>query len=177
MHGATIPWVGSPVAGVQRRMLDRIGGEVARATTIVRYAPGSQFTAHTHSGGEECIVLDVVFQDKQGDHPVGSYIRNPLASRHIPGLSSGRTIFVELWQFAPEDRTHVIVNMTKMEKMSDSMHLGVAVTPPFDDERETVQLEHWQPGADVHVTFPDGSELLVLKGDLTDSGDRLAVIS
>ena len=40
LHGAQMPWVDSPVLGVQRRMLDRIGAEVARATSIVRYAPG-----------------------------------------------------------------------------------------------------------------------------------------
>ncbi len=28
----TMPWVPSPQAGVERRMLDRVGGEVARAT-------------------------------------------------------------------------------------------------------------------------------------------------
>ena len=62
MHAAAMPWVDSPVAGVQRRMLDRIGEEVARATTVVRYAPGSKFTAHTHNGGEEFIVLEGVFR-------------------------------------------------------------------------------------------------------------------
>lgn len=62
LHGADLPWVDSPVAGVQRRMLDRIGGEVARATSIVRYAPGSHFSRHTHHGGEEFLVLDGVFQ-------------------------------------------------------------------------------------------------------------------
>lgn len=29
-------WVDSPMAGVARRMLDRVGGEVARATSLVR---------------------------------------------------------------------------------------------------------------------------------------------
>ncbi|MCZ6644992.1 MAG: cupin, partial [SAR324 cluster bacterium] len=29
-------WVASPERGVERKMLDRDGGEVARATTIVR---------------------------------------------------------------------------------------------------------------------------------------------
>ena len=53
IHGARIPWSPSPMSGVERRMLDRIGGEVARATTIVRYAPGSHFSPHTHDGGEE----------------------------------------------------------------------------------------------------------------------------
>ena len=33
-------------------MLERDGGEVARATSIVRYAPDSLFDPHTHGGGE-----------------------------------------------------------------------------------------------------------------------------
>lgn len=177
MHGATMPWMDSPVAGVQRRMLDRIGDEVARATTIVRYAPGSQFTAHTHGGGEEFIVLDGVFQDEHGDYPVGSYIRNPPTSRHTPGSAPGCSIFVKLWQFAPEDRTHVIVDMNKMGKLDVPTRPGVAVTPLFKDERETVQLEHWQPGAQVQRTYTDGAEILVLAGDFTDTGDRLDGIS
>ena len=67
VHSQSEPWIASPMKGVDRRMLDRIGGEVARATTIVRYAPGSKFSAHTHTGGEEFIVLDCVFQDEHGD--------------------------------------------------------------------------------------------------------------
>ena len=43
----------SPVPGVERRMLDRLGDQIARATTIVRFAPGSRFPAHVHKGGEE----------------------------------------------------------------------------------------------------------------------------
>jgi quercetin dioxygenase-like cupin family protein len=177
MHGATMPWVDSPVAGVQRRMLDRIGDEVARATTIVRYAPGSKFTAHTHSGGEEFVVLDGVFQDEHGDYPAGSYIRNPPTSRHTPGSAPGCIIFVKLWQFAPDDRTHVIVDMHKMGRVGDPTRPGVAVTPLFEDERETVQLEHWQPGAHVHLNCTDGAELLVLAGDFTDTGERLDAMS
>jgi len=38
-------WVRSPQSGVERVMLDRVGGEQARATSIVRYAPGSYFPA------------------------------------------------------------------------------------------------------------------------------------
>ena len=65
-------------------MLDRIGAEVARATSIVRYAPASRFPAHVHGGGEEFFVLEGVFQDEHGDFPAGSYIRNPPQSRHTP---------------------------------------------------------------------------------------------
>ena len=77
VHAARLPWVPSPMNGVDRRMLDRIGGEVARATSIVRYAPHSHFSAHTHGGGEEFLVLDGIFQDEHGDFGAGSYIRNP----------------------------------------------------------------------------------------------------
>ena len=85
MHGTRLPWTPSPIAGVDRRMLERIGGEVARATSIVRYAPNSHFSAHTHEGGEEFLVLEGVFSDEHGDFPAGSYVRNPPTSRHAPG--------------------------------------------------------------------------------------------
>jgi len=75
VHTARIPWVPSPMRGVERRMLDRIGEEVARATSIVRYAPQSHFSAHRHGGGEEFLVLEGVFEDEHGRYPVGSYIR------------------------------------------------------------------------------------------------------
>lgn len=41
-----IGWQQSPMPGVERHMLDRIGAEVARATSIVRYAPESRFARH-----------------------------------------------------------------------------------------------------------------------------------
>ena len=105
VHAARLPWVASPIAGVDRRMLDRIGDEVARATSIVRYAPASRFSAHTHGGGEEFLVLDGVFQDEHGDYPAGSYVRNPPTSRHTPGSAPGCVLFVKLWQFDLADRT------------------------------------------------------------------------
>lgn len=107
VHGASIPWLPSPIAGVERRMLDRVGDEVARATTIVRYAAGSQFSAHTHGGGEEFFVLEGVFTDERGDYPAGSYVRNPPTSRHSPRSAPGCTILVKLWQFDPRDRNQV----------------------------------------------------------------------
>ncbi|MFM7512451.1 MAG: cupin domain-containing protein [Cyanobium sp.] len=73
-------WTPSPMAGVERRLLDRRGGEVAGATSIVRDAPGSRFERHGYPGGEEIVVLDGVFQDKHGTYPAGSWLRNPPGS-------------------------------------------------------------------------------------------------
>jgi anti-sigma factor ChrR (cupin superfamily) len=105
VHAARLSWVPSPMRGVDRRMLDRLGDEVARATSLVRYAPHSHFTPHTHGGGEEFLVLEGVFQGEHGDFPAGSYVRNPPTSRHTPGSESGCVIFVKLWQFNHKDRT------------------------------------------------------------------------
>ena len=79
-----VDWIPSPMAGVERKMLDRIGEEVARATSIVRYAPDSYFEEHTHGGGEEFFVLDGVFSDQYGDYPAGTYVRNPIGTKHRP---------------------------------------------------------------------------------------------
>ena len=57
VHAGSLGWVPSPSKGVERRMLFRIGGEKARATSIVRYAPESRFARHVHPGGEEFLVL------------------------------------------------------------------------------------------------------------------------
>ena len=108
VNAGSLDWVPSPTQGVDRRMLFRLGAEKARATSIVRYAPGSLFPRHAHSGGEEFLVLDGVFQDETGDFPVGTYVRNPPGSSHAPGSADGCTIFVRLWQFAADDRERVV---------------------------------------------------------------------
>lgn len=177
LHGMRMPWVDSPVPGVQRRMLDRIGDEVARATSLVRYAPGSQFTAHTHGGGEEFVVLEGVFQDEHGDYPAGHYIRNPPTSRHAPGSAQGCIIFVKLWQFDPRDRTSVIIDMNESSGVEDPTRLGVTAVPLFDDDRETVRCESWLPGTEVECAMPEGAELLVLAGTLVEAGDTLEPMS
>lgn len=105
VHAGRLDWVASPIPGVHRRMLDRIGEEIARATSVVRYAPASHFSPHVHDGGEGFLVLGGVFQEEHGNYPAGSYIRNPPTSSHTPGSAVGCTIFVKLWQFDPADRT------------------------------------------------------------------------
>jgi anti-sigma factor ChrR (cupin superfamily) len=149
VHSAQIPWIASPIVGVDRRMLDRIGDEVARATSVVRYAPKSRFSAHIHGAGEEFLVLDGVFQDEHGDFPVGSYIRNPPTSSHTPGSETGCKIFVKLWQFDPTDRKHVRLDTSKLTFTPLPESKGVETKGLFADDSENVRLERWAPGASV----------------------------
>ena len=174
MHGARLPWQPSPVPGVERRMLDRIGDEVARATSIVRYAPKSRFSPHVHEGGEEFLVLEGVFQDEQGDYPAGSYIRNPPQSRHTPGSEPGCVIFVKLWQFDPEDRMHVRVDTGALPVEPETGREGVKILPLYRDHHEDVRLELWEPAARVSVAAPGGIELLVLWGEFEESSETFS---
>ena len=173
VHGDQLPWQASPMKGVERRMLDRIGDEKARATSIVRYAPQSRFSAHTHDGGEEFLVLEGVFQDEHGDFPAGSYVRNPPTSSHTPGSELGCVILVKLWQFEPGDRTHLHLDTNQMLGVQLIERPGVTVKPLFEDNHENVRLEDWQANTSIHLVVPEGLELFVLAGSLTEGEDTL----
>ncbi len=153
-------WVASPAAGVERKMLDRIGEEVARATTIVRFAPGSAFAAHTHDGGEEYLVLDGVFQDETGDFPVGSYVRNPPTSSHTPSAKDGATILVKLHQFDPADRTEVRRSIEGAEKLQ-----------LFKDDLEDVRVLSLSPNEALDLNAEKGLELFVIEGTVRESDE------
>jgi uncharacterized cupin superfamily protein len=172
VHGASLEWVSSPAKGVERRMLFRIGGEKARATSIVRYAPGSRFARHGHPGGEEFLVLEGTFQDETGDFPIGTYVRNPPGSGHAPGSTGGCILFVKLWQFRADDRERVV--RLPGEGRAASLRPGVAAAHVlFDGSSEQVRLEEWQPHAAVELANPQGLELLVLAGAFGDGRDTL----
>jgi len=173
LHSDEIAWEDSPMLGVQRRRLDRVDGANERVTTIVRYAPGSQFSAHVHGGGEEFIVLEGVFEDDYGDWPVGSYIRNPPSSSHTPGSKPGCIIFVKLWQFDLADRTFVHANLNKIGSVQELGREGVSASPLFQDAREDVRFETWEPNTSVLVDASGGAELFVLKGGFAEGGDNL----
>ena len=177
VHAARLAWVPSPMAGVERRMLDRIGEEVARATSIVRYASHSHFSPHTHGGGEEFLVLDGIFQDEHGDYPAGSYVRNPPTSRHTPGSEAGCTLFVKLWQFDPADRTAVRIDTGRQEFLRRHDRPGVATMPLFRDAREEVRLERWVPQTRIELAAPGGLEILVLDGAFNDGTEEFAAHS
>jgi anti-sigma factor ChrR (cupin superfamily) len=168
VHSAKMPWIDSPMSGVARRPLDRVGEEVARATSVVRYAPGSQFSPHVHGGGEEFVVLEGVFQDEHGDYPEGSYVRNPPQSSHTPGSKEGCVILVKLWQFQPEDRTPVRLNINELASSTDADNKGIKVMPLFKDQHEQVSVIELQAHSSFELTPEGGAELFVLQGSVQE---------
>ncbi|MEM9279731.1 MAG: cupin domain-containing protein [Pseudomonadota bacterium] len=171
VHAGKEEWIPSPMKGVDRRMLDRIGDEVARATTIVRYAPGSHFSAHTHTGGEEYLVLEGVFQDEHGDFPAGTYVRNPPTTSHTPSSDEGCTIFVKLWQFDMEDRHQMSIDTNAAEWSEDPGRQGVRKLELYKDDREHVSMEEWAAGTSIGLDATQGMEVLVMEGSFEENGE------
>jgi len=162
-------WVDAPVSGVERMMLDRIGDEVARATSLVRYQPNSDFPVHAHGGGEEILVLEGEFADEHGAYPVGSYLRNPIGTSHAPKVGGqGALIFVKLHQFDPGDAEQKIVD-SKSAEWHQGLVDGLKVLPLHDFEGEHVALVRWAPNTQfsMHSHF-GGEEILVLEGTFYD---------
>lgn len=161
-------YVDSPLPGVSRMMLDRQGGEVARATSVVKYAAGAGYTAHTHGGGEEILVLEGIFSDEHGDYPAGTYIRNPPGSSHTPFSKNGCTILVKLWQFANGDNQQMALNTTEME-WRPGLVPGLSVLPLHEHDGISTALVRWAPNTQFnpHV-HPGGEEIFVLEGLFRD---------
>jgi anti-sigma factor ChrR (cupin superfamily) len=168
VESESLDWVDSPMVGVQRRMLKRDGEEVARATSIVRYAPDSHFSAHTHGGGEEFLVLEGIFSDEYGDYPAGTYIRNPVGSTHTPFSKEGCTILVKLWQMHPDDQQRVAI-ATKETPWANGLVKGLQVMPLHSYGTENVALVKWDAGTyfQPHMHL-GGEEIFVVEGVFED---------
>lgn len=161
-------WLQSPEPGVLRYRLDRIGEEVARATSVVRYEPGARFARHTHGGGEEFLVLDGTFSDEHADYPAGSYVRNPPGTSHTPFSREGCTLFVKLWQFAPGDNTQVHID-TASASWRAGLVPGLSVMPLHEFDGVNTALVRWAPHTRFNThSHAGGEEILVLQGLFRD---------
>jgi len=156
------------MAGVSRRKLDRIGDEVARATSLVRYDSKSYFRSHTHGGGEEFFVLEGTFSDQHGDYPAGTYVRNPIGTSHKPHSEDGCIIFVKLHQFDKHDTEQFSINTSQAQFLPGAVP-GLTVLPLHSFEGESCALVRWSPGTKFNLhRHWGGEEILVLEGVFSD---------
>jgi anti-sigma factor ChrR (cupin superfamily) len=166
--GHQYQWVASPQGGVERVMLDRVGAEKARATSIVRYAPDSCFPPHLHPGGEEILVLSGTFSDGEGDFPAGWYLRNPPGSGHQPFSREGAIIFVKLQQMPAHEQRRVRIDTR--DPAAWRREDGREICPLFSGESEQVCLQRLGPNEVLFLEPAGGAELLVLAGELVMNG-------
>lgn len=160
-------WVQSPQNGVERVMLDRVGAEKARATSIVRYAPDSNFPHHLHPGGEEILVLSGTFSADNVDYPAGWYLRNPPTSGHQPYSDEGAIIFVKLWQMPASETRYVAIDTSDTANWQTKNNR--ADCHLFSDDNEQVSLQRLNANEALFSgTIKGGAEILVLDGELID---------
>jgi hypothetical protein len=164
-------WVKSPQKGVLRKMIERDGQEVARATSIVKYEPQSFFPEHTHDMGEEYLVLEGVFSDESGDFKNGTYVRNPWGSKHQPFSKVGCSIFVKLRQMHPEDQEYIRTHHHDAQFFPINEVLEVAPIHNFGSESvafmKTSSDYHWQ-------SLLSGSfEVFIINGEISSKGEQL----
>lgn len=157
-------WIPSPQKGVDRVMLDRIGAEKARATSIVRYAPSSIFPPHNHPNGEEILVLDGTFSEQGHDYPAGWYLRNPDGTSHQPFSDNGAVIFVKLRQMSSDDDQTIRVNTNLLEAWHSEN--GQRICPLFQNENEKVELRQIPMNDLLHIESDQFTEILILDGTL-----------
>jgi anti-sigma factor ChrR (cupin superfamily) len=153
-------------------MLERDGDEVARATSLVRYAPNSSFTSHQHELGEEFFVLKGVFEDEFGQYPAGTYVKNPAGSGHTPFTETGCTLFVKLRYQDPSDNTRVVIN-TQSSEWCKGLVSGLNVMPLASFGTTNTALVRWAPGTyfNPHRHF-GGEEIFVVDGVFEDVHGR-----
>ena len=172
IHQDELNWTPSPVAAIERRMLDRMGDEVARATSIVRYLPGSQFTKHEHELGEEILVLEGQFSDETGTYAAGTYIKNPPGSSHSPFTDTGCLLFVKLRHLHPDDEQAQVVD-TRTATWYPGLVPGLTVLPLSEFQTTHTAMVRWAPNTyfNPHRHY-GGEEIFVVEGVFEDEHGR-----
>lgn len=166
------PWHASPAALVQRRLIERDGGEVARATSIVRYEAGARFQSHLHALGEEILVLEGQLSDAQGDYGPGTYLKNPPGSSHAPFSDKGCTLLVKLRHLDPRDQGRVVVD-TAHAAWFPGMVPGLSVLPLSNFEGQNTAMVRWAPGTFFNPhRHHGGEEIYVVEGIFEDENGR-----
>lgn len=162
-------WHASPSDGVTRMMLDRIGGEIARATTLVRFEPDATFAEHTHGGGEEFLVLEGAFGDEHAMYPAGYYVRNPVGTSHSPRVGhQGCLIFVKLYQMDDDDQEQLAKD-TNAGSWRPGRSAGSEKQHLHEYRQESVALFRWSPHTAIEPhRHAGGQEVFVIEGSYSD---------
>jgi anti-sigma factor ChrR (cupin superfamily) len=174
---SALDWQPSPTPGIERRMVERDGGEVARASSVVRYAAGSTFPSHQHDLGEEILVLEGSFSDAHGEYGTGTYIKNPPGSAHSPSTITGCVLWVKLRHLDPADRQRVVVS-TRQATWYPGMVKGLTVLPLSEFGTQHTAMVRWAP-----QTFfsphrhHGGEEIFVVDGVFEDEHGRYPTAS
>jgi anti-sigma factor ChrR (cupin superfamily) len=162
-------WQPMAIAGAERYVLDRIGGEVARETSLIRYAAG----ARALGGAEEFLVLAGSFCDDGNDYHEGTYVRNPIGPARASWAGpQGAVLFVKSNPFAADDSRRVVID-TRVARWNQGLMPGLTVLSLHEHGSEHVAMVRWAPSTRFRPhRHWGGEEILVLDGVFEDEHGR-----
>lgn len=176
----SIKWQESPSGTVWRKRLHLVGpSEAGQVTSLVMYESNADFHAHAHPGGEEILVLGGTFSDERGDFTAGTYLLNPEGYEHTPFSKEGGIIFVKLRQYPGEDRSQIVVE-SQTKQWIESTVPGISIKMLYSEHNypEEVSLQKWEASASPgKLSYPNGAEILILKGNLQDESGSYGEMS
>ncbi len=165
-------WTSLSIPGIQHMTLDRIGGKLNCATTLVRYTQDSGIPENIHYGDLEFFVLDGTLTDEHGEYSSGAYVRNPKGTCSPPSIAAkGSTLFMKSHPFPKNDKQHTVID-TEKATWRPGVVEGLQVMPLHEYEGEHVALVRWAPHTQFNLhSHRGGEEILVLEGVFYDEYD------
>jgi len=162
-------WMPSMSHGVERATFERIGVELAKTTSLVRYAPFADYAPHMHSHSEEILVVSGDFSDELGHYPEGTYLRSPVGPCYNPRIGSqGAILLIKQNQFQQHDLRQKILHTQSMPWEEELAH-GLRVMQLHQFGTEHVALAKWDPYSQFtkHEHW-GGEEVFVISGTYYD---------
>ena len=166
-------WTPLSIPGIEYMTLDRIGGNLNYATTLVRNTQDCEIPKSSHDCGLEIYVLDGSFSDEQGEYSTGTYVRNPKGTCSPQSVAAnGSTLFIKSLPFAINDMQRTVID-TKKSAWRPGVVEGLQVMPLHEHEGEHVALVRWAPHTQFSLhSHRGGEEILVLEGVFHDEYDQ-----
>lgn len=168
----SMAWFSTAGASGWRKLLAQIDSETARATSMVKYAPGDSLNPPLQTQGEEILVLEGTLTDGQATYSAGAYLRNPPGSNSPFHTTQGCELFVKRYPFDSDD-TDVVQIDTANSPWVPGLVPELGVMPLHQHRHEQASLVRWKPDTyfqpHAHV---GGEEILVLSGVFEDEHGR-----
>ena len=89
-----VEWSPSPTSGVLHKPLYQQDG-FGDTMRLERWEPGTDLGIVPRESGAEFFVLEGAFEDENGSHPEGAWLRLPVGSKQHPRSRHGCTVYVK----------------------------------------------------------------------------------
>lgn len=171
MHTADMPWEETGVAGVTRKLLERVNDpEKGRETVLLKFDPNTTLPAEVLTQRVDTFVIDGGYSDGNGEYGPRTFIRNPAGSSQTPSSKDGCVLYVKRRNPFRDDDERFVIDTEKVEWMSFP-HRGADVVHFYRDRHGIDTSRYGKVYPDKRIPSHDhamGEETLIIDGVLKD---------